>query len=55
MSELNNHSRVEQMCLCVHEGEVTYITESDVSGYSLSDVVLPLPGYSIQLPKHGGK
>jgi len=42
------------MYVCAHAGEVAYVTEANVSEYSLTDVVIPLPGYSVQLPKHGG-
>ena len=35
-------------------GEVSCITEDNVTNYVLTDVVLPLPGHSIELPSNEG-
>lgn len=35
--------------------EVQYVTEENLSEFTIHDVVIPLPGYDVLLPKNRGK
>ena len=34
------------------ESEAIYLTESNIAGFTIQDVVLPLPGYDVLYPKN---
>ena len=39
----------------MHVNEVEYVTEENIHKFSIVDVVLPLPGFSIKYPKNCGR
>ena len=45
---------VQYVCVFMIMSQVSCITEDNVTNYVLTDVVLPLPGHSIELPSNEG-
>ncbi len=46
------HTLPHEVFCCI-EG-VAYVTEDNQSDYRLEDIVVPLPGYDVQLPRNQG-
>ena len=35
--------------------EVVYVTEENIQEFTIADVVMPLPGFSVKYPKNSGR
>ena len=52
-SEPQNKQQVGKSKLSAEQSaEVEFVTEENINSYSIEDVVMPIPGWDVQLPKN---